>query len=262
MGWYLERVQDLVGPAPLGDVEEERSGGVGGVDRPLAGEPETNVVLGQHDAVDACIDAGLVPPEPQQLRSGEARERAVAGQRDQPLELEPLLYLGALRRRALVVPEDRRTEDVASFAQAYEAVHLAREPDAAISDTEPRQSGLTRAPPVLGILLRPARLWRRQAVVLLRRCDHLSLGRDRKCLDAGRSDVEADERGHAPRAAYTSSYARTASLRCCASRSAASSIFAATESMKRHCSTLRFTASTASSVYGYRSNPRRSPLSP
>src|SRR5262249_1031820 len=37
----------------------------------------------------------------------------------------------------------------------------------------------------------------------------------------------------APRAAYTSSYARTASFACCASASAAPSILAATESMKR-----------------------------
>ena len=89
------------------------------------------------------------------------------------------------------------------------------------------------------------------AVTLLRRRDHLALGGDGERLDAGRADVEADETlGHAPSAAYTSSYARTASLRCCASRSAASSIFAAIESMKRHCRTLRFTASTASSVYG------------
>ena len=38
-------------------------------------------------------------------------ERAVAGQRDEPLEPDALLDLGALGRRALVVPEDRRAQD-------------------------------------------------------------------------------------------------------------------------------------------------------
>jgi hypothetical protein len=55
---------------------------------------------------------------------------------------------------------------------------------------------------------------------------------------------------HAPSAAYTSSYARTASFTCCASRSAEPSSFAAMPSMKFHCRTERLAAPTASSVYG------------
>src|SRR5918995_2804931 len=201
--------------------------------------------------------------QPQELGCREARERPVPRQLDQALEPDARLDLRALGRRALVVPEDRRSEDVASLVQADEPVHLAREPHSALLGPEAPERRLARPPPILGILLRPAGLRRRQPVVLLRGCDDLSVGGDGECLDAGRADVEADQGRHsAPRAAYTSSYARTASLRCCASRSAASSIFAATESMKRHCRTLRFTASTASSVYGYRSNPRRSPFSP
>ena len=167
LGRDLERVQHLVRPAPPRDVEEERPGGVGRVDRPLAGQPETHVVLREHDAVDARVDLGLVPAQPQELRRGEAGERAVAGERDQALEPDALLDLGALGRRALVVPEDRRTEDLASLVEADEPVHLAREADAALRGAEPRERGLARAPPVLGILLRPAGLRRRQAVVLL-----------------------------------------------------------------------------------------------
>ena len=51
-----------------------------------------------------------------------------------------------------------RTEDVASFVQAHEAVHLAREADAGLSDAELRQRGFARTPPDHGILLGPAGL--------------------------------------------------------------------------------------------------------
>ena len=75
--------------------------------------------------------------------------------------------------------------------------------------------------------------------------DDLALPAHSDRLDAGGADVKADERLHQPpSAAYTSSYAATASFRCCAARSAGSSIRAATESMNCHCSTERLTAAT------------------
>src|SRR5580765_7330936 len=84
------------------------------------------------------------------------------------------------------------------------------------------------------------------------------------CDPATRGTVRASvaPTAQAPRAAYTSSYARTASIAACAARSAAPSIREAAPSMNRHCSTDRLTAATASSVYGYRSKPSRSPLAP
>src|SRR5581483_1121629 len=106
----------------------------------------------------------------------------------------------------------------------------------------------SRTPPVLRILLRPAGPRRGERVALLRHGQHGAVTVDGDALDAGRADVEAYQGRQAPRAAYTSSYARMASFACCASRSWASSIFAATPSMNRHCSTERRTAPTASSV--------------
>ncbi len=76
--------------------------------------------------------------------------------------------------RALVVPEDRRAEDVAALVEADEAVHLSREADAGGVHAEPRERCLARAPPVLGILLRPAGLRRRERVVLLGGGDDLA----------------------------------------------------------------------------------------
>ena len=79
----LEQLQHLGAPPAPRDVEEQRPGGVGGVDRALAGEPEADVVLREQDVRDPRVDVRLVPAQPEQLRCGEARERAVAGQLDQ-----------------------------------------------------------------------------------------------------------------------------------------------------------------------------------
>ena len=57
-------------------------------------------------------------------------ERPVAGERDQPLEADALLDLGALGPGALVVPEDRGAEHAVALVEADEPVHLAREADA------------------------------------------------------------------------------------------------------------------------------------
>ena len=65
------------------DVEQQRARGVGHVDRPLAGQPQPHVVLGQHHVRDARVDVGLVRAQPQQLGRGEAGQRAVAGQLDE-----------------------------------------------------------------------------------------------------------------------------------------------------------------------------------
>ena len=122
----LEQLQHLGAPTPPRDVEEQRPGGVGRVDRALPGEPEADVVLGEQDVRDPRIDVGLVPAQPEQLRRSEPGERAVAGQLDQAAQPDALLDLGALRGGALVVPENRRPQHRVVVAERDEAVHLAR----------------------------------------------------------------------------------------------------------------------------------------
>ena len=51
-------------------------------------ELEAHVVLRQQDRADPREDVGLVRAQPEQLRRGEARQRAVAGQRDQAVETD------------------------------------------------------------------------------------------------------------------------------------------------------------------------------
>ena len=247
----LECVADFLRPAPARNVEQERPGCVGCIDRVLAGQTEPHVVLRQEDVMDPCVRLGLVLAQPEQLGRREAGQRSVAGERDQPLETDARLDLLAFRRRSLVVPEDRRPQHPLVRPERDQPVHLPRQAYGACGQAS--QAGLGRAPPVLGVLLRPARMRGGARVALVRRCEDLALRRDSDRLDPGGADVEADEdsrvgRAHAPSAAYTSSYARTASFDCCAWRRAGSSIFAATPSMKRHCKTERFTAPTASSV--------------
>src|SRR5207248_8678714 len=128
-------------------------------------------------------------------------------------------------------------------------VHLAAQPDPAEPSRGRGQSCqhlLRRQPPQLRVLLGPA--WPRglEGIALLGARHHPAVARvERQPLDRRGADVEAgDYHRTAPSASYTSSYARTASLRSCASRSAASSIRAAVSSMKRHCSTERLTAAT------------------
>ena len=198
---YLERAEHLVAPAPVCDVEEQRAGGVGRIDGPLASESIAHVVLRQDDPPDALVDVRLVPSEPEELRRGEPGECAVPGERDQALEPDAILDLRALRSSALIVPEDRGPEDSTLVVEAHEAVHLAGEPDARTVHAEASECGLARSPPVLGVLLGPPGIRRRQPVMLLRGGEHLAARADRKRLDAGGADVEPDERvRHAPSA--------------------------------------------------------------
>ena len=65
------------------------------------------------------------------------------GQGDQPVEPDPLLDLGALGPRALVVPEDRGPDHAIRRVEGDEAVHLAREPDP--GDPRPRPACVREA---------------------------------------------------------------------------------------------------------------------
>ena len=105
---HVQRLQDGGREVAAGDVEQQRPGRVGHVDRLLAAEPQPHVILGQQHVADARVHLWLVRAQPQQLGRGEPGQGAVAGQRDQALEPDAPLDLGALGRRALVVPEDRR----------------------------------------------------------------------------------------------------------------------------------------------------------
>src|SRR5579864_9837001 len=109
---------------------------------------------------------GLMVPRPQQLRCGEARQRGVAGQRDQPFPANPASDLLALRRGALVVPPYGGAQRSTVLVEQREAVHLARQSDrhhvtfGGAGRPESRADGHARAtPPGIRILLGPSGPW-------------------------------------------------------------------------------------------------------
>src|SRR6187402_69504 len=117
---------------------------------------------------DAVVRLRLVRSQPEELRRREPRQRTIARQADQPLEADPLLDLDAFSLGALVVPEDRRPHHGAVGVEDDQAVHLARETDPEeVEPTHLLEGLLGRRPPVRGILLGPARAWRRERVAVL-----------------------------------------------------------------------------------------------
>jgi hypothetical protein len=111
----------------------------------------------------------LVTAEPEELGRREPGEGPVARQPYELGETDPGFDLGALLGRTLVVPQDRGAQDAALIVEDDEPVHLAGEADAGhLSAAKPAERRLRGAPPVLRILLSPARLRRRQRVRLLR----------------------------------------------------------------------------------------------
>ncbi len=121
LGGKIQRGQDLLAPTPMRDVEQQGSRGVGHVGRTLAGQAETDVVLREHDVRDPRVDLRLVAREPEELWRRESCERAVSCQREEPLEPDPILDLGALGRCSLVVPEDRRAQHLVLGVDARRA---------------------------------------------------------------------------------------------------------------------------------------------
>jgi hypothetical protein len=85
---YREHVDHLVAPAAPGDVEEQRARSIRDVDRPRTGQPEPDVVLREADPRDPRVGVGLVLAEPEELRRGEAGERAIARELDQAVEAD------------------------------------------------------------------------------------------------------------------------------------------------------------------------------
>ena len=112
---------------------------------------------------DAGPGVRLGSPYPQQLGERESRQRRVTRQLDEPRRADALGELVALRLRTLVAPDQGRPDDGARSVEQGGAVHLATQADG--DDVGCLQAGLleraghrlpTGAPPVVGILFRPA----------------------------------------------------------------------------------------------------------
>ena len=124
-----ERREHLRRPVPRGEVEEQRAGAVGLVERVLTGQSQADVVLGEQDVRDAAPDVRLVVAHPHELRRREAGQRVVAGDLDESLGPDGLADRVARRGGPLVVPQDGRAQDVVGRVEEHGAVHLAGQAD-------------------------------------------------------------------------------------------------------------------------------------
>ena len=130
-GVEVELAEQLVAPAAVGDVEQERPRGVADLGRVGAGEPVADVILGQEDLADPVPVRGLVLADPEELGGGEAGQGGVGDHPDQGLAAAgPLLDLGALGGGPLVVPEQGGADHLAVGVEEDRAVHLAAQADA------------------------------------------------------------------------------------------------------------------------------------
>src|SRR5690606_20913673 len=123
--WYVEAVENEIGPITRSNVEQERSRGSGPVRRPLPGQTKSNVVLRKENGIDLMVDLRFVMADPEELGSREARECVVSGGGNAGITPHLLADFVALGGRALIVPEDGRPEHLARCIEEHQAMHLA-----------------------------------------------------------------------------------------------------------------------------------------
>ena len=147
------------------DIEKERPRRVCDIDCAFSCETKAHVVFRQHHMGNAPPVFRLRFTDPEQFRQSEVGERGIAGQLDQALGAEEFVEFPALFFAALVTPDDGTANDLVGGIEQNRTVHLAGEAntgDLIAADTGSLKSPADRdsrgSPPVLRILLRPARL--------------------------------------------------------------------------------------------------------
>ena len=179
-------------------VKQQHAGGVGviaGVDaRELVGQ----VVLREHDLCDLFEVFRLVFAHPEELRGGEAREGNVRRQSRELVLADGIVEVVDLLKRASVIPQNRRANDVVGCVQRNKAVHLPAGADACNftcvkAAQQLGNTGHNCAPPVLGLLLRPAGVWEDERI-LVRDLVHDRAGFiHQQQLARGRAEIDTDK---------------------------------------------------------------------
>lgn len=124
---------------------------------------------------DAIPVVRFVLADPQNFREREVGQRGIARELNQALQAERARKIVRLFFRANIAPNQRRPNDISLFVKQNCAMHLAGEADAGevfAGEVRTRKRFANRnaggAPPVFGLLFRPANL---------RRCERLMIGR-------------------------------------------------------------------------------------
>ena len=194
----LKLFQHLVRPAAVGYVQQTHTRRIGHLGGVLAGQHQTNIVLGQQDMTALCVNFRLVIPHPQNLAGGKAGQRRVGGQLDQAFLADPLVDFFALFGRASITPQDSRTQDLIVLIQHHKRVHLTGNADALdvrrLDGAVAQHLGNAVAygvPPVVRVLLCPAVLRLLHGIFISCTCDHTARGVKQRGLGARSADVNA-----------------------------------------------------------------------
>ena len=136
-----------------------------------AGQLICYVILGKHDLLDLCEVLRLFILNPEDLRCSEAGEGNVCSILAELFLADHVVQVIALLVGSSVIPENCGTDHVVILVQDHKAVHLAAKADAChlglvrILD-ELLDADLGLLPPILGLLLRPARMREIQGILL------------------------------------------------------------------------------------------------
>ena len=159
----VQGIEDLLGPAAVGHVQQVGAAGVAHFGSVLAGQLEAHIVLGQQNVANLGPQFRLVLAHPQDLTSGEAGESGVGGDLDQTLTADGVGDLVALVLSTAIAPQNGFAQHVAIRIQQHQTMHLA-------ADTQTLDVGSIHAallddgadgvagsiPPIFGSLLSPA----------------------------------------------------------------------------------------------------------
>ena len=192
----VQHVQQLLRPAAVRHIEHLHPGCVADFSREIAGQHIAHIVLRQENVTALGVHFRLVIAHPQQLRQREASQRGICRNRNQLIAADNFVNLVALRRRALVAPDNRRAQDVPCFIQHDQTVHLtadAHRNDVLLIHTGLRQHAADgvhrRMIPVLRLLLRPAIVRLIQRIFHQRGADRRAILVEQHRFRAGRAKV-------------------------------------------------------------------------
>ena len=162
-GVQIQCIQHSAGPAPAGHIQQIGAAGVAHFRAILPGQAEAHIILGQQNMPDLLPDFRFMPPHPQDFPGGEAGQRRVGGDADQPLPAHDPGYLIAFLLCAPIAPENGLAQHLPVFIQQHQPMHLpadAQSPDLGrghTAFTDHLTNGFPgRLPPAFRILLRPA----------------------------------------------------------------------------------------------------------
>src|SRR5258708_19289552 len=163
----------------MGDIEKQRSRSVSHVSGTFADEAEADVVRRKNERRNTFPVFRFVFADPEQFCEREICQCGIAGQLNQPLLADLDGQIAALLFSANVAPDQGGTDDASLIVEHNRAVHLTGETNASDffsfevgtrDDLANRDAG--GAPPVFGLLLRPAALLRSTGLMPFRAAIH------------------------------------------------------------------------------------------